>query len=125
MALYVSAFVFFAVASGVRNADASCGDYLKHARNGAFSDAKMNSTENSTENSHSVPACNGGNCRSAPTLPPIEPARIVLPQRQPADFQVLDGSFSLQKSPNFEFADDDLPSSVTLEVSTPPPILVV
>ncbi len=118
MALYVSVFFVFAVGSGVQNVQASCGDYLAHSRlssNKALTDL--------THESLPVPGCKGGNCRSAPSLPPVEPSRIVFPQWQPLDFQSTDTSFNSLKSRLLEFFDDALPSSAMLEVTTPPPIL--
>jgi len=114
MALYVSMIVFFAVGSGVSSVQASCGDYLVHPRSISKKDL--------TQQSLPVPGCKGGSCRSAPSLPPVEPSRIVIPQRQPLDFQLTDTSFNSLKSRMLEFFDDALPSSATLEVATPPPI---
>ena len=90
MALYVFVFVVFAVGSGEQKVQASCGDYLTHSRlrsNKALSEW--------THESLPVPSCKGGNCRSAPSLPPVEPSRIVFPQWQPLDFQSADTSNSL------------------------------
>ena len=120
MALYVSAFVLFAIGTGVRNAHASCGDYLGHARLSKvaiFSDHENDSLP--------VPVCQGGNCRSAPSQPPVEPSRVVLVRRQPSDFQSPWVSPNSTEVRNFESVDDVIPLSATLEVSTPPPILTV
>jgi len=119
MGIYVSIFVVFAVGSGAHNVQASCGDYLAHS--GLSS---KNALYDLTHGSLPVPDCKGGNCRSAPSLPPVEPSRIALPQRQPLDFQPTDISFNLLTSRILEFFDDVLPSSATLEVTTPPPILI-
>ena len=120
MALYVSAFVVFALGNAARNAEGSCGDYLNHARSSykaIFSDMENDSLP--------IPVCQSGKCRSAPSLPPAEPTRVVLIQRQPSDFRPI---LTTSNSPDvrfFEFFDEDLPSSVTLEVLTPPPIRTV
>ena len=118
--VFVSAFVVFAIGSGVQIADGSCGDYLNHARSsrsGVFSDMGTDSTP--------MPVCQGGNCRSAPSLPPVEPSRIVLPPKQPSDFQPTLTSLNSTEVRSLESVDDALPSSATLEVLTPPPILIV
>ena len=118
MALYVTVFVVFAVGSGVAKVQASCGDYLAHS--GLSSKKALSDL---THESLPVPGCKGGNCRSAPLLPPVEPSRIVIPQWQPLDFQPTDTSSNSLKSRMREFFDDALPSSAMLEVTTPPPIL--
>lgn len=120
MALYVSAFVVFAIGNGVRNAEGSCGDYLNHTR----ASSKAISSEMGND-SLPTPVCQGGNCRSAPSLPPVEPAGVVVIRRQPSDFHPLLPSLNSPEVRVFEFCDEDLPSSVTLKVLTPPPILIV
>ena len=118
--VFVSAFVVFAIGSDVQIADGSCGDYLNHARSSrsaVFSDMGTDSMP--------MPVCQGGNCRSAPSLPPVEPSRIVLPPRQPSDFQPTLTSLNSTEVRSLESVDDALPSSATLEVLTPPPILIV
>ena len=119
MTFYVSVFIVFAVGSGVHNVQASCGDYLAHS--GLSS---KNALFDLTHGTLPVPGCKSGNCRSAPSLPPVEPSRIVLPQRQPLDFQPTYLSSNLLTSRMLGFFDDVLPSSATLEVTTPPPILI-
>ncbi len=117
---FVSAFVVFAIGSGVQIADGSCGDYLDHTRsnrNAVFSDMGTDSLP--------MQVCQGGNCRSAPSLPPVEPSRIVLPPRQPSDFQPSLTSLNSAEVRSLESVDEALPWSTTLEVLTPPPILIV
>ena len=115
MALFVSVVVFFAVASCPTYVHASCGDYLVHSR--------LSSKKDSAHQSLPVPVCRGGSCRSAPSTPPVEPSRIVISHRQPLDFHLTDTCFDLLKMRRLESFDDALPSSATLEVTTPPPIL--
>ncbi len=115
IALYVSVFVAFAIGIGGQSVRGSCGDYLEHSR----LSPKMGLTHDSLP----VPGCKGGNCRSAPTLPPVEPSRIIVPQRHHLNFQPTDTSSDSLKLRKLEFFDDALPSSPTLEVTTPPPIL--
>ena len=120
MALFVSAFVVFTIGNGVRNADGSCGEYLNHARsskNTIFSDIGNDSLP--------MPVCQGGNCRSAPSLPPAEPSSVVPIRRQPSDFTPILTSLNSSEVRIFEFFDEELPSSVTLEVLTPPPTLKI
>ena len=120
MALYVSAFLVFAFSVGARSAEGSCGDYLNHS---GSSTKKFHSDMGN--DSLPMPVCQSGNCRSAPSIPPAEPSYAVLIRRQASDFQPI-AIFS--NSPDvqfFEFFDEDLPSSVTLEVLTPPPLLTV
>ena len=114
MALFVSMFAFFAVAGGTRNVEAGCGDHLRHSHVGMFSDSTIPVTPNT--------ACEGGNCRSAPMLPPFEPLRIVVSLKQSLNFQPADLDANASKSRIFELHDDALPSSSPLEVLTPPPI---
>ena len=120
MALHVSAFVLFAIGIGVRNVHASCGDYLGHARL-----TKIAIFADQGNDSLPVPVCQGGNCRSAPSQLPVEPSRVVLVRRQPSDFQSPPASSNSTEVRIFESVDDVIPSSATLEVSTPPPILIV
>lgn len=115
MALFVSVFVFIAVGSFPTDVHASCGDYLVHSR--------VSSREDLADPSLPVPVCQGGSCRSAPSTPPVEPSRIVFSHRQPLDFQLSDSCFDPMKMRRLEIFDDALPSSATLEVTTPPPIL--
>ena len=120
MALYVSAFVVFAIGNGIRNAEGSCGDYLNHTRssnNAVFSDLGNDSLP--------MTVCKNGNCRSAPLIPPAEPSRVVLIRRQPAEFPPILTSLNSPEVRIFEFFDEDLPSSAVLEVLAPPPILTV
>jgi len=112
--LYVSVFVVFGIGSGLQNVRASCGDYLEHSR--------LSSKDSLTRESLPLSRCKGGNCRSAPSLPPVESSRIVFPHRQPLDFKPTDKSSDSLKTRMLEFFDDVLPSSATLEVATPPPI---
>lgn len=124
LALTVSVFVIFAIAGGVQSAYGSCGDYLNHARSGKiaiFSDMENNSVPLPVP----VSVCQGGNCQSAPSQPPIEPSRIVLLRRQPSDFQPLLKSLNSPEVRDFESIDEVLPSSATLEVLTPPPIRTI
>ena len=114
IALYVPVFVAFAIGIGGQNVRGSCGDYLEHSRLGSKKDL--------THDSLPLPGCKG-NCRSAPTLPPVEPTRIAVPQRQHLNFQPTDTSSNTLQLRKLEFSDDALPSSPTLEVTTPPPIL--
>jgi len=114
LALYVSVIVFFSVGSGASIGHASCGDYLQHAR--------LSSKKDLLQQSSPAPICRGGSCRSAPSWPPVEPARVVVSERQPLDFQQTDTCFDSLKLRSLEFFDDELPSSTTLEVTTPPPI---
>ena len=116
MALYVSSFVVFAFVSGVRNAECSCGDYLKHARSSEkaiFSDLR--------DDSIPEPVCRSGNCRSTPSIPLSEHNRVVLVRKQPADFDPILKSLNSPVVRILEFIDEDLPLSVTLEVPAPPP----
>jgi hypothetical protein len=117
MALCVSMFVYFACAVGVGRADAGCGDYLHHAGKRVFSDPATDSP--------SVPLCRGGNCHSAPTVPPVEPSRMVISYKHYLDFRVSMVDVDRDKFRGFELSDDILPSSTTLEVLTPPPIAAV
>jgi len=114
MALFVSMFAFLAVAGDARSAEASCGDYLKHSRVGMLSDL--------TTAPASHPACKGGNCRAAPTTPPVEPTPIVISLKQPPEFRLADADADTSKSRIFELHDDVLPLSSPVEVLTPPPI---
>ena len=118
MALCVFVFVVFAFGSRVEKVQASCGDYLAHP--GLSSKKALSDV---THESLPVPGCKGGHCRSAPFQPPVDSSRVVFPQRQPLDFQPTDTSSNSLKLRKLEFVDDALPSSVTLEVTTPPPIL--
>ena len=120
IALYVSAFVVFAFLGDARNAVSSCGDYLIHTR--LSNSVRFAGIEN---DSQPLPVCHGCNCRSLPSLPPVEPSRIVPPRRQPSDFQPTLTSLNLSKVQVFESVDEALPSSLTLEVLTPPPILTI
>ena len=115
MALYVSVFVFFAVGAGVGQVKAAgCGDYLHHSAKRVFSDP--------SKDSQPTPGCKGGNCRSAPSLPPVEPSRVVVSHKQTLGFRPAEADFTCSKSHSIEFFDDILPLSATLEVITPPPI---
>ena len=116
-ALCVSMFVYFACVVGIGRAEAGCGDCLQHAAKKVFSDP-------STE-SPSVPLCKGGNCHSAPSVPPVEPSRIVVSYKQYLDFRVSLVDVDGDKFRAFELSDDLLPSSTSLEVLTPPPIAAV
>ena len=119
-ALFVSAFVVFTFLNGVESVDASCGDYLLHAQSGVnaiFS--------NKVSSSIPVPVCESCNCRSAPTQPPIESSRVLLIQRHPLAFLPTPIHLSSLAKRFFELINEDLPASVTLEVLTPPPLLVV
>jgi len=115
MTFYVFVFAVFGIGSGLRNVQASCGDYLEHSR--------LSSKDSLTHDSLPVTSCKGGNCRSAPSLPPVEPPHTVFPHRQPFDFEPTDKSSDSLKSRMLDFFDDALPSSAMLEVTTPPPIL--
>lgn len=117
LALSVSMFVYFAFAVGVGQAEAGCGDYLHHAAKKVFSDPATDSP--------SVPNCRGGNCHSAPTVPPVEPSRIVVSFKQYLDFRISFVNVDGDKFRAFELSDDLLPSSASIEVLTPPPIAVV
>lgn len=118
MALCVSAFVFFAFGNGVRIAEGSCGDYLNHSRS-----SKKSIFSELRNDSLPTPVCQSGNCRSAPSLPPAEPSRVVLIRRHPSDFHPILTFFFSPRVRVFEVFDEELPSSVTLEVLTPPPLL--
>ncbi len=117
MALCVSMFVYFACAVGVSRAEAGCGDYLHHAVKKVFSDPSTDSP--------SVPLCRGGNCHSAPSVPPVEPSRIVVSFKQYLDFRFSFVDVDGDKFRAFELSDDLLPSSASLEVLTPPPIAAI
>ena len=117
MALCVSMFVYFVCAVGVGRAEAGCGDYLHHAVKKVFSDPSTDSP--------SVPLCRGGNCHSAPSVPPVEPSRIVVSFKQYLDFRFSFVDVDGDKFRAFELSDDLLPSSASLEVLTPPPIAVI
>ncbi len=59
-----------------------------------------------------------------PSQPPVEPSGVLVVRRQPSDFQ---SPIALSNSPElqlFESVDDVIPLSVSLEVSTPPPIQI-
>ncbi len=114
MALCVSMFVYFAFAVGVGRAEAGCGDYLHHAVKKVFSDPATDSP--------AVPLCKGGNCHSAPVVPPVEPSRMVVSFKQYLDFRVSFADVDGDKFRAFELSDDHLPSSASIEVLTPPPI---
>jgi hypothetical protein len=115
IALYVSVFFAFAIGIGGQNVRGSCGDYLEHSR--------LSSKKDLTHDSLPGPGCKGGNCRSAPSMPPVEPSRVTVPQRHHLNFRPTDTSSNSLKLRKLEFFDDALPSSATLEVTTPPPIL--
>ncbi|MCY2986034.1 MAG: hypothetical protein NTY15_20585 [Planctomycetota bacterium] len=117
MALFVSMIVCFALVVGVGRAEAGCGDYLHHAVKKVFPDPATDS--------QSVPLCRGGSCHSAPTVPPVEPSRIVVSYKQYLEFRVSFVDVDGDKFRAFELSDDLLPSSASLEVLTPPPIALV
>jgi len=114
MTLSVFFFVSFVFTVDVGQAEAGCGDYLNHTVKRVLSDT--------TPNSQPEPFCSGGNCRSAPNLPPAEPSRIVAAQKQQLGFRPAENDKIASKSQPLEFFDDVLPSCATLEVLTPPPI---
>jgi hypothetical protein len=121
MALCVSMFVYFAFVVSSGQAEASgCGDYLHHTLKRVFSDST-----NDPQDSQPLPTCKGGNCRSAPSLPPVEQTRIVVTHKQPFVLRTTEDDDSVSKSQGLELFDEVLPLSATLEVLTPPPIFAV
>jgi len=101
-----------------------CGDYLHHSGSLHFS-LIMNSFEDLPTNDPAPGSkCRGGNCRSAPSEPPIDPARSVVVRRQSASF--LSGNLDLDALTvlGYGWSNDLLPLSTSLEVITPPPILI-
>jgi hypothetical protein len=70
-----------------------------------------------------VSKCSGGNCRSAPDQPPVDPSRTVVLRRQPAGLQINTLDLDLSIASAFAWLNVRLPLSVSLEVTTPPPII--
>jgi len=101
-----------------------CGDYLHHSGSLHISLTRNSLEDLPTNDPAPGSQCRGGNCRSAPSEPPIDPTRSVVVRRQSASF--LSGNLDLDALTvlGYGWSNDLLPLSTSLEVITPPPILI-
>lgn len=131
--------LLFVFGSQVGSVFGGCGDYLDHKGALHFSMSVIHSGVNDSEtvlpkellgllvavkvDDSPVSKCKGGNCRSAPDQPPVEPARTIVSRRQHIGLQINTADLDLDIVSVFGWLNDRLPLSISLEVTTPPPIL--
>lgn len=137
-ACVMQCLLLFVFGTHVGNVFGGCGDYLHHKGSFHLSSGILSSGVDDLEanlpqellgilnagkaNDLPVSKCSGGNCRSAPENPPAEPSRTIVSRRQPVGLQI--NTVDLESATAFAFGwlNDRLPLSISLEVSTPPPI---
>jgi hypothetical protein len=135
-ACFTQCLLLFVLGAHVGNVFGGCGDYLHHkgslhfsTSNGTlgFSDSEANLPPELLGaikvDGSPVSKCSGGNCRSAPDQPPVDPSRTVVLRRQPVGLQINTLDLDLAITSAFAWLNDRLPLSVSLEVMTPPPII--
>jgi hypothetical protein len=137
-ACFLQCLLFFVFGTHVGQVFGGCGDYLHHNGLLRFSPGVLGSgahesdlnlsdnlsavSENSGRDGLPTSRCSGGNCRSAPENPPVDPARTVVLRRQPVSLPVEAVDLNLPTASIFVSSNDRLPLSASLEVMTPPPI---
>lgn len=130
--------LLFVFGSHVGNAFGGCGDYLHHKGSFHFTTGFLSSGVEDVDTDLAlelvgllgagkadhlpVSRCSGGNCRSAPEQPPVEPSRTIVSRRQPVGLQISSVDLELAAMSSFGWLNDRLPMSIFLEVATPPPI---
>jgi hypothetical protein len=130
--------LLFVFGSHVDNAFGGCGDYLHHKGSLHFTTGTLSSGAEDLDadlarellgllgagkaDDLPVSRCSGGNCRSAPEQPPVEPSRTIVSRRQPVGLQVNILDLDLAAVSAFGWLNDRLPLSISFEVATPPPI---
>ena len=131
--------LLFVFGSQVGRVFGECGDYLDHKGNLRFSMVGNHSGMNDSDavlpkellgllgavkvEDSPVSKCRGGNCRSAPEQSPVEPARTIVSRRQHIGLPMNTADLDLDIVSVFGWLNDRLPLSISLEVTTPPPIL--
>jgi hypothetical protein len=131
--------LLFVFGSQVGSVFGGCGDYLDHKGNLRFSMSVIHSGVNDSDavlpeellgllgavkvEDSPVSQCSGGNCRSAPDQPPVEPARTIVSRRQHIGLPINTAEWDFDIVSVFGWLNDRLPLSISLEVTTPPPIL--
>ena len=138
-AFCLQCLLIFVVGTCAGQVFGGCGDYLHHNGLLRFSPVMLGSGAHESDlsffnNLSGVPEefsrdglptsrCSGGNCRSAPENPPVDPSRTVVLRRQPVSLPMDAVDLNLASASIFVSTNDRLPLSASLEVMTPPPIL--
>ncbi len=138
-ACFLQCLLFFVFGTHAGQVFGGCGDYLHHNGLLRFSSGVLGSgahendlnfpsdfsgvSEDSSREGIPTSKCSGGNCRSAPENPPVDPARTVVLRRQPVSLPIDAVDLNLASASTLAWTNDRLPLSASLEVMTPPPIL--